>query len=153
MNYETKPRARGYIFSRPFMGERAPQHVQNIVIRDCCERNALHHLLSATEYAMSDCHLILNQVLDELLSIDAIVMYSLYQLPNDATQRERVYRRVLSMGKALYFAVESLKMSSEIERERVEMIWQVRSTLPHCGIGTLDAAEQSCERPVIRGTT
>ena len=31
-------RARGYIFSRSFMGERAPQHVQNIVIRDFCKK-------------------------------------------------------------------------------------------------------------------
>ena len=32
---------RGYIFSRPFMGERVPQHVQNLVIRDYCEKNGL----------------------------------------------------------------------------------------------------------------
>ena len=29
---------RGYIFSRPFMEERVPQHVQNIVIRDYCSK-------------------------------------------------------------------------------------------------------------------
>ena len=27
-------KVRGYNFSRPFMGERVPQHVQNIVIKD-----------------------------------------------------------------------------------------------------------------------
>ena len=31
-------KVRGYIFSRPFMGERAPQHVQNIIIRDFCKK-------------------------------------------------------------------------------------------------------------------
>jgi sporadic carbohydrate cluster protein (TIGR04323 family) len=140
-----KPQVRGYIFSRPFMGERAPQHVQNIVIRDCCERNDLRYLLSATEYVMPDCHLILRQVLDELQSIDAIALYSLFQLPQDAADRERVYSRVLSLGKTLYFAVESLKMSTEAERDRVEMIWQVRGTLPHCVISTQDAAPQIFE--------
>lgn len=140
-----KPLARGYIFSRPFMGERAPQHVQNIVIRDCCDRNGLRYLLSATEYAMQDCHLILRQVLDELHSIDAIALYSLFQLPQDQVERERVYSRVLSLGKTLYFAVESLKLSSEAERERVEMIWKVRGTLPHCAIGAQDAAPQPFE--------
>ena len=34
-------KVRGYIFSRSFMGERVPQHVQNIVIRDYCEKNNL----------------------------------------------------------------------------------------------------------------
>lgn len=145
MNDGAKPRARGYIFSRPFMSERAPQHVQNIVIRDCCERNGLLYMLSATEYAMPNCHLILRQVLDELLSIDAIALYSLFQLPQDAAERELVYRRVLSLGKTLYFAVESLKMSSEAERYRVEMIWQVRGTLTHCANGAQDAAPQPYE--------
>ena len=29
---------KGYIFSRPFMGEQVPQHVQNIVLRDYCKK-------------------------------------------------------------------------------------------------------------------
>ena len=32
---------KGYIFSRSFMGERVPQHVQNLVIRDYCIKNSL----------------------------------------------------------------------------------------------------------------
>ena len=35
---------RGYIFSRTFMGERVPQHVQNIVIRDYCVKNKYDYL-------------------------------------------------------------------------------------------------------------
>ena len=30
---------KGYNFSRPFFGERVPQHVQNIVIKDFCNKN------------------------------------------------------------------------------------------------------------------
>ena len=52
-------KVRGYIFSRPFMGERAPQHVQNIIIRDYCEKNNLFYLLSTTEYTKKNCHLII----------------------------------------------------------------------------------------------
>ena len=29
---------KGYIFSRPFFGERAPQHIQNIILRDYCKK-------------------------------------------------------------------------------------------------------------------
>ena len=54
---------RGYIFSRPFMEERVPQHVQNIVIRDYCSKKGIHYLLSATEYAMDNSSLILNHTL------------------------------------------------------------------------------------------
>ena len=29
---------KGYIFSRPFLDERAPQHIQNLVIREFCKK-------------------------------------------------------------------------------------------------------------------
>ena len=88
-------RIRGYIFSRPFMGERVPQHVQNLVIRDYCARRQLQFLLSATEYAMPGCDLILAQVLDELPEVDGIVVYSLFQLPEGRQGRSTVFALVL----------------------------------------------------------
>lgn len=123
---------RGYIFSRSFMGERVPQHVQNLVIRDYCERNGLHFLLSATEYAMQGCHLIFEQVLSELAEIDGLVAYSLFQLPEDSAQRQRIYDQVLSLQKQMHFAVEGLKAGTRQEFERIETLWRVRLTLPHC---------------------
>ena len=125
---------RGYIFSRPFMGERVPQHVQNLVIRDYCERNKLQYLLSATEYAMPGCHLILEQVIDELANIDGLVAYSLFQLPEDPLRRQKVYDDAISRsnGKSLHFAVEGLRVTTGSECERIETIWQIRQTLPRC---------------------
>ena len=57
---------RGYVFSRSVDSHRVPQHIQNLVIRDYAARRKLHYLLSATEYTMPDCYLILEQVLAEL---------------------------------------------------------------------------------------
>lgn len=125
-------KVRGYIFSRPFMGERVPQHVQNLVIRDYCERMQLQFLLSATEYAMPDCHLIFEQVLDELTEISGIVVYSLFQLPNDNLRRMKVYEKVLQQNKKIYFAVEGLHAGNQREFDRVEDIWRIRLTLPIC---------------------
>jgi sporadic carbohydrate cluster protein (TIGR04323 family) len=127
-----KNNVRGYVFSRPFMGERVPQHVQNLVIRDYCDRNGLHYLLSASEYAMQGCHLILKQVLDELPELEGIALYSLFQLPEDASERQKIYAKVLALGKTLHFAVEGLKMGSEKDRDRVETLWRIRRTLALC---------------------
>jgi sporadic carbohydrate cluster protein (TIGR04323 family) len=88
-------KVRGYIFSRPFMGERVPQHVQNLVIRDYCERNQLQFLLSATEYAMPNCHLIFEQILSELSGLQGVVAYSLFQLPESEERREHIYKLLL----------------------------------------------------------
>ena len=123
---------RGYIFSRPFMGERVPQHVQNLVIRDYCKKQDLQYLLSATEYAMANSHLILQQVLDELPKLDGIVFYSLFLLPEDTAERDRVIQIILKKEKTIYFAVEGLRMSNKTEQERIETIWQIKKTLPQC---------------------
>ena len=123
---------RGYIFSRPFLSERVPQHVQNIVIRDYCKKQRLQYLLSATEYAMAGSHLMLNQVLDELPKLKGIVFYSLFLLPEDKLDRDIVSQLILKNNKTIYFAVEGLRMSNKIEHERIETIWQVKKTLPDC---------------------
>ena len=39
-------KVRGYIFSRAFMGERVPQHIQNQIIRKFCEINNLESRIS-----------------------------------------------------------------------------------------------------------
>ncbi|MEB3826896.1 LIC12192 family sporadic carbohydrate cluster protein [Phormidium sp. CCY1219] len=126
------PKVRGYIFSRPFMGERVPQHVQNLVIRDYCDRHNLHYLLSATEYAMTGCHLMLEQVLNELPDLDGVVAYSVFQLPEAPQMRQRIYDTILQLNKRFYFAVEGLQMGNRQECDRIESLWQVRQTLPFC---------------------
>ena len=123
---------RGYIFSRPFLGERVPQHVQNLVIRDYCNKQGLQYLLSATEYAIANSHLILQQVLDELPKLDGIIFYSLFLLPEDTTERNRVIQIILKKEKTIYFAVEGLRISNIPEYERIENIWKVKKVLPSC---------------------
>ena len=123
---------RGYIFARPFMGERAPQHVQNIILRDYCQKRGHELLLSATEYAMEDSYMILESVLDDLANIDGIVFYSLYQLPSHPEKRKLIYSRVLDAQKSLHFAVEGMSISNIDEIDSVENCLLVKSTLDHC---------------------
>ena len=59
-------KVRGYIFSRAFMGERVPQHIQNQIIRKFCEINNLEYSLSASEYAMKDSYLMLEEIINEM---------------------------------------------------------------------------------------
>jgi sporadic carbohydrate cluster protein (TIGR04323 family) len=123
---------RGYITSRPFMGERAPQHIQNLVIRDYAKRNGLDYLLSATEYAMQGSALMLRHVLDELPKLDGIICYSIFQLPADAAVRAEAYRRVIETGAELHAAVEGLVVRTAADAAAIEDIWRVRQVLAHC---------------------
>jgi len=123
---------RGYIFSRPFMGERVPQHVQNLVIRDYCLKRGMQYLLSATEYAMDDSFLILHQLTEEIIELDGVVAYSLFQMPSNTNLRRSFFSTIVEAGKDLHFAVEGLCVSDDISIERVENIWKVKETLPSC---------------------
>ena len=123
---------RGYIFSRPFMEERVPQHVQNIVIRDYCSKKGIHYLLSATEYAMENSALTLRQLVKDLSSIDGIVAYSIFQMPEDDAERQSIFNSVLSLKKEIHFAVEGLSIYDNETYNHIENIWKVKKTLPHC---------------------
>jgi len=120
---------RGYITGRPFMGQRAPQHIQNIIIRDYCHKNGLHYLLSVTEHVMPDSYIILNQVINELENLEGVVIYSIFQLPEQDELRHAVYEKVLKQKRSLHSAVERLVIKAAEDVERVEDIWCVQKII------------------------
>ena len=115
-----------------FMGERAPQKIQNLVIRDFCEKNNLLYNLSATEYAMPKCHKTLDQVIKQLKRIEGIVAYSVFQLPEDNKKRQKVINKIIKKKKKFYFALENMKIKKSEDIETIENIWLLKKTLPNC---------------------
>jgi sporadic carbohydrate cluster protein (TIGR04323 family) len=120
---------RGYVASRPVFGNRAPQHVQNLVIRDYAARNGLFYKLSATEYAMPGCYMMLQQVLDELPALRGVIAYTLFMLPRRKPSRLDVYKRVLEAGGDMHFAVEGLRLAHAADIGRLEDIWGIQTIM------------------------
>ena len=116
---------RGYIASRPVRGQTWPQHVQNLVVRDYAQRNGLQYLLSATEYAMSGCYMNLQTVLDEIESIEGVICFSLFMLPQRPEPRRSIYERVLAAGAELHGALENLSVRSLEDVARLEDVFMV----------------------------
>ena len=116
---------RGYIASRPVRGEMTPQHVQNLVVRDYATRNALPYLLSATEYAMPGCFMMLDSAVGSLDEVDGIIFFSLFMMPPDEAWRRRLYHRTLELGRSLHFALENLAFESERDIDRLEDMFRV----------------------------
>ena len=129
---ETRSGYRGYIASRPIAGNRTPQHIQNLVNREFAKQRALPFKLSATEYAMSECFIVLNGLLSEIESYEGIILYSLFMLPKDAGQRRAIYDRALGANAVLYAAVEDFRIANAEDVERVERIWNVANILDAC---------------------
>ena len=121
-------KVRGYNFSRVFMGERVPQHVQNIVIKDFCIKNKLDFLLSATEYSMENSSYILNQLVENLNGLYGIVAYSIFQLPENDEKRKRLIKKILKKNKKIFFACENLQITNQKDMSRIEKIWSIKKT-------------------------
>ena len=121
---------RGYIASRPVRGQSTPQHIQNLVIRDYASKHDLIFKLSATEYAMPECTMILETVLNELSSLDGLIMFSMFQLPGKTNHRLKIYQRILDARCSLHAASENIVFASQEDLRRWEDIILVEKCMP-----------------------
>ena len=117
------------------MGERIPQSVQNLVIRDYCSKKKIQFILSSTEYSMSNSNLILIKSINDLNKIDGIVGYSLFQLPSEKLIRRSIKKLILSKKKELHFALENIILNSDASIDEIENIWMIKNSLPFCYLG------------------
>ena len=120
---------RGYIFSRPFLDERAPQHVQNIIIRDFCKKNFYHYLLSASEYRMEKSYSILEDLTSNSKGVDGIVAYSLLMLPENKIQRTKILNKFIKKKKFFCFAVEDITVKNSKDIKTINDLWEIKKAL------------------------
>jgi sporadic carbohydrate cluster protein (TIGR04323 family) len=113
---------RGYIASRKVRGQLMPQGVQNLVVREYARKRGLTYKLSATEYGMPGCYMMLETVLSELDSLEGVILFSLFMLPQRAERRRSIYDRVLGSGASLHAALEDLAVTSAADVARIEDI-------------------------------
>ena len=118
---------RGYIGSRPYSGLDFPQNVQNFLIRNYCQKHQLTYLLSATEYKMPGCYMMLEEVMRSLESLDGIVLFTIFMLPTSPLERKRIYDAVLSKGRTLHAALEDIAITSHKDVQIVEDILRINS--------------------------
>ena len=116
---------RGYIGSRRYNRDLPPQHIQNLVVRDYCHKNGFTYLLSVTEYGMQGCYLMLEDVLNEISALAGIVLYSIWMLPADREERQRICRRVFLAGATLHGAVERFVLEDEESLKRLDDLWDL----------------------------
>ena len=81
---------------------------------------------------MKESSLMLNKILKEIKEIDGFVFYSLFQLPQNILERQKVYKVILSNKKEIHFAVEDMKLKSVNDIEEIEQIILIKKNLPYC---------------------
>jgi sporadic carbohydrate cluster protein (TIGR04323 family) len=126
---------RGYIASRPIRGTSFPQKLQNLAVRDYAAQLGIRFKLSATEYAMPDCYMMLVAVLNDLPSLQGIISFSCFMLPARKERRLGIYRTVLDAGAQLHAALENLTLRSPQDIGRWEDLMDVSAVLAHAPFG------------------
>lgn len=105
--------ARGYIASGEYNGNRAPQHIQNQIIKLYCDASNLKFVLSRAEYWINgntQCQLW--AALKE--GFKHIVFFSVWQLPLDEKEREEVYKFCWMKKITLHFATERISTNANL---------------------------------------
>lgn len=113
------------------MGERVPQSVQNLVLRNYCKNNNLVFELSSTEYAMNESFYILNQLLINK-KYKSIIFYSLFQLPENNILRYEILTKFLKKNKKLIFVLENITASKLHDIQDIENIWHIKKISKIC---------------------
>ena len=111
---------RGYIGSRLYHCGEYPQYVQNMIIRNYCQKHGLNYLLSATEYAMPGCYMILDEVVNNIESVQGIAMFSIFMLPKSKIKRETIYQKILKKERSLHAALEDLAIQTTSDIPKIE---------------------------------
>ena len=119
---------KGYIFSRPFFGERLPQHIQNLVLRDYCKKNNINFLLSGTEYTVEGSTYILEELIDNWRKNNGLVFYSLFQLPEDFSKRKKFYQKTIKDKKQIHFVLENIIGKDKKSFLKIEEIFKIKSS-------------------------
>ena len=113
------------------MGERVPQSVQNLVLRNYCLNNNLIFELSSTEYSMENSYYVLNKLIDDK-KYKKIIFYSMFQLPNNNEKRLKTLKKIIEKKKSIYFALEDQILKNTSNIEEIENIWFIKKVSKHC---------------------
>ena len=122
-------KVRGYIFSSDFCGEKIPQNVQNLYIRNYCKNNNLHYMLSSVEYSIHNSVYILDGLFDEINNVNGVVFYSLYQLPINSLKRKEFCHKMVYLKKKIFFALENIIINKIEDFEKIETLWQLKQVV------------------------
>ena len=122
---------KGYISSRKLLdGSLNQQKVQNLVIRDACNKRGFDYKLSFTEYGIENCFLNYNEMIVDLKKnkFDGIAFYSMAQLPSKKKERAKLYS-VINSKKRILFSLENILIKNKKDVLELERLFRIKLLL------------------------
>ena len=103
---------KGYISSRKVDWQLVPQRVQNLVIRNYCEKKELRLEMSAAEYKIENSFAVLESLVEVASHYEGFIFYSVFQLPQDTKIRHELLIKLLAADRKIHFSLEELVISA-----------------------------------------
>ena len=66
-------------------------------------------------------------IVSSMKNIDGIVAYSVFQLPSNNDHRNEILNKIIKKRKAIFFAVEQIKVSNKKEIHQINSIWKIKN--------------------------
>ncbi len=123
---------RGYVTPRTFGGFSIPVPVQNLVLRDYCERKGLLFKLPLNENMFPHSYMVLESILRNLAGVQGIVACSYFMLPEQPARRARMYEVLFRADAQFHFAMEEVAIARPADAGAIEEILTIHRTLQLC---------------------
>ena len=133
--------AKSYIFSGYLLGQRIPQRVQNIVVREYATAIGVSVSFPSVEYSFAGSTAILNSLIDTCNIGEMIIFYSITQMPENESNRQDFYEIVNAERLKIHFALESIEMSNKSSFLFVEDLLTIKrfhSLIDHSILSIMD---------------
>ena len=88
--------------------------------------------LGVDEFNFSNCYLRLMSLLQELPTLEGILMCSLFMLPKETGRRLQIYEEFFRHGASLHFIMENAVVRVREDIDFVEELFQLSETLKTC---------------------
>ena len=110
------------------MGERVPQSVQNMLLREYCKKKNYNFHLSSVEYCIEGSFIHLNNLVNNLKKYDGILAYSLFQLPHEPDIRSELLLKIIKNKKSFHCAIEDIEINNNQSIDKINDIWAIKLT-------------------------
>lgn len=109
-----------------------PVSIQNILMKDFCQKNDLMFLLGIDEFVFPDCYLRLVDISLNLTELQGIVMCSMFMLPPGFEAREAIFERLLRNNCSLALVFESQIVKTREGFDQIHDMLSLIGTLQNC---------------------
>ena len=78
---------------------------------------------------MKNSYHVLNSLRSEVNELEGVIFFSIFALPEKRNRRNELLRFFIKKKKVLYFALEELKVKTNLDIKEIEEIYFIRNSL------------------------